>query len=226
MNAGEPNAVTAPQFKLAARGFATLFWGLALSLLLATGFLNVQVLSRSPLPAYVVGLAVALTGAALLRRVGPITPQWSRKSSHLLIAALLQVYFVPFVMWWQKLPHVSIFAANLGAAIIAAVWALRLISVLVIEISLATQDRTLYIEARIVAWLAGSLLLLVVLAAVIVLGTRYLPSQNWPAIIFHRAWIYWLRALLLMPVMLTLALCWTSKEHCLTGAYRMGRLAA
>jgi hypothetical protein len=226
MTAGASNDVSPMQLKLAARGFSTLFWGLALSLLLATGLLHVQALSHFPLPAYVVGLAVVLTGAMMLRRVGPITPRWVRGSRNLLVAALLEVYFVPFVVWWQKLPHVAIFAVNLSAAIVLAVWCLRLVSGLVLELSHAIQDRTLYIEARVVGWLAGFLLVVVALAAVVVLGARYLRPQDWPMIVFHRAWIYWLGAMLLMPVMLTLALCWEGKEHCLTGIYRMSRLGS
>ena len=214
-----PTGVVTAQWTRAARGFSCIFWGLALCVLLTTRFVRIFLFEHSRLPSHLPGLALVLLGAIMLHRAGPLTVQWKRHATSIMLAALFQVYLIPFVVWWKALPHFWLFAGNMLVLALATVWLLVAVAGGVANLARATQDQVLYYEAQMVKWIATLALTLTAGMLAFRLGIIMLRDGELGMASLHGA-IYalpgWLQIFILAPFLLVLAVTWEGKEHCIS----------
>lgn len=209
-----------------AQGFACLFWGLALALLLLTGALRISLLDSWLMPRHAPAVLVIVVGALLLWQSRGLSPGWPGRSYSLLLAVLAQVYLLPFFRWWQVAPQLAFFGANMAAMLLAVTWMLLAANLLAGELGHATGNPVLVIESRFCGWsvllLASALLALAVVDEVrevflrpLLAGQPLWLNTDGTA----RIWLL-LHILISLPILLTMATAWEARSQALTALAR------
>lgn len=212
-------APSAEQLLGAARGFSRIFWGIGTTLLILSNAVIVGFETYFVVPWHAIGLFLVLAGAGSLRRLQPLTGTWGRWSSLLFAAALLELYFVPFTMWWRALPAVRWYAFNMFLLIGVTLALLLLVNRLVAEAGAALNDRVLVAKGRIcegsvALFILGPALALLFFTLIANLGSDGTPAAvRAPAPAY--AWPAWVHFFILVPFLLTMGTAWDGKERCL-----------
>ena len=200
------------------RGFACLFWGLTLGLLLFTDALSVQVLQFVRFPSYLIGVAVAGWGLVLLSRAGMKGRLWRRHYRGMALMLALVAYMAPFNVWAQRLPYVNYLFAHQMALMLIVLLMLLFANAMVADIAQRLGDMTLRMEARGCNAVLALVLLLPALYAVVrtvhvatARGSSYYMEWLQVGLRFPR----FVFILLFFPVTLTLACLWKAGQICM-----------
>lgn len=198
------------------RGFACLFWGIPISLLVFSGLPDLRLGTHLYVPVHLFGLLLMYRGTLQLQRADLLTLRWGGLMRQLMLALVLQVYLSPFVFWWKRLPGVPLYQANLLLLAAAAMYTLRLVSRLAGEWGARLDDRVFRSEAAISGWtalgfLASPVLLVPAVLWLLLRGGRWeeglaLATQA------AAAWPRWTLLLFAVPASFTLAVAWKAKE--------------
>jgi hypothetical protein len=201
-----------------ARGFTGIFWGMLLGLLLFSKALRLQ-WNHIPIPSYILGVLLVFAGMLSLHTVSSLPGSWRRHVRMALVVLLLHAYFAPFVYWWQQIPDVSYFMLNVMILLFCSMWLLLLLNQLVLELSRALENNSLRMEAELCGWSVVFLLLLPYVFFVVYPTVAALRHDS--SVFFELAQLIqrlprWLLILSLLPFTLTMAVCWKTKEYCLS----------
>jgi hypothetical protein len=147
-----------------ARGGSFVVLGLTASLFLFTALPDLFT-PAVRLGIHALAALLVLTGAWWWWRLPPLSTAWLAWSRQFLAAAVLQVYLVPFVGWWLKLPHVAFFAVNVLAAALGLGWLLCALGGMLAESGRAMGDRHLALEGTVSAVLSPLCIVVPVLYA-------------------------------------------------------------
>jgi hypothetical protein len=202
----------------AARGFASLFWGLLACLLLFPGELDLRLGPQLRLPMYPAGMIAVYCGLSLLNRAGPLRPRWPATVRQAQFALVLLFYFIPFVAWWEEMPRKPLFLLNMTGMAVTVAWLLAAILRLCELSGELFGDRLFRAEARLCRWLV--LLLAAPVAAGFLAGAWLAgsyPGVFWMAAVTIRV-LFWMVVLSLLPFTLTLTMTWRAKELCFAAA--------
>lgn len=154
-------------------------------------------------------------------RMPPLSANWLRISEQFCIAVLLQVYMIPFAMWWRAAPRELFFGANVLLAFAALAWLLPLLGAMVVETGKITRDRLLVIVGRAAVWLSPLLVLVPLAVALVNAGALHEYTGRTGLLGALRISTLWPRgsgtALLFAPV-LVLAVCIEARLRCLRAA--------
>ena len=206
-----------------ARGLSALFWGLPATLVICAETAKADWLK--PL-----GMVPALTGASLLLyglwQMGSFQKQerpWRNALDRARIPGLVNLGLAPFLYWQNKMPEQPFFNAAVLALVLSALLFLFNLNLVLKQLSAMLPDETLRHEMRLFTalnrWLLVGLLLLA--AAYVVL----LHSARWQlALGDFSAWVnrlgFWaLTFLALLPLAMTMALIWKTKETILDSVF-------
>lgn len=206
----------------AARGFSCIFWGMAISLLLASGFLSVRAFTHLRIPSHLPGLILILTGAIFLHRSGMGSAYWVDRTNGLTMAAALMIYFTPFLAWWRRMPHEVLYHVNIIALAGVTLWFLVALHRLAEELGRARGNQILRVESRLCLWSSLALYLIPIAIMLIewlpgAIGSKAAGSDVIP--VYFIVWPRWVFAIFSMPFLLTMAVAWEAKEHCLGEAH-------
>ena len=220
----EPGRGPAPEILLRlARGYACIFWGIPLTLLLYLHRVRLGSPSRGllQLPGYVLGVVLIYWGLLLLYSVGEISPLWLRRVRRAIASVFLMVYFAPFVYWWQRLPYETFFLINILLLAVCAMWLLMLVNGTIEELAGLRGWHALRNLAEISAW---SVIFLMVLPFLALFLTSLASTVRFNGNLFaelaalQRRVPLWAAALPLVPCAATMTAAWRGKEHCLEAA--------
>ena len=196
-----------------ARGFSCIFWGVALTLLLASGTLDIRVVSFVHMPVYVFGVLLAYIGAVFLQRAGALSDAWALYVRLLLLLLLVEVYLAPFVYWWRKMPHALYFNLNVSALILCTAWGMFIVNRLAGEAGALLHDRTFVFETRVAGWLSAAFMLIPLAHALYATIVAAIETNGYVAYTFDPPpWVY---VLSVLPFGTTMAVAWKMKERCL-----------
>lgn len=201
-----------------ARAFSCVFWGILLGLLLFFNALRFHLWSFVPVPPYVVGVILVYVGAVLMYTTGKLTPRWSGRVRRLLVVLFLQVYFTPFVYWWQRQPTVNYYAVNLLGLLLSGLLVLLLTNQLAEEVALALHDPVFRVEAAVCGWAVILLLLLPFTAAsvyAVAAAIRHGADLYSLLLFIGRKVPRGVGFVLILPFTMTMASAWKAKESCL-----------
>ncbi len=197
-----------------ARGFLLLFWSIPVALVLTQGLVEIPLIRDIHMPSYVVGLCIAYAGVFLLRKAGPLTPRWMKRTRDSMALLLIQVYLAPFYPWWTRSPQNGYYTANMLAMVMAAAWLLYTLNMTAAEWSRVVHHADFRIESELAAWvsLPTSLLPCIGIFAS-ALAAMELPIPDEPP----SSWIYseWIRRLELLypfPYLLTALVQWRARS--------------
>ncbi|MBU0676947.1 MAG: hypothetical protein KJ626_02430 [Verrucomicrobia bacterium] len=220
MRENESHPHTRPvQLLYATKGFARVFWGIFVALLLFAGIASINFKMYVYLPSYILGTLTVYWGLTYLHAVGPLTPDWLKRIRIAFTAVFLQIYFSPFVYWWEKSPHGNYFMCNILALAFVTFWLLLTLNQLVRDLAIALNDRAFRAEAQLCVW---SVVLLAILPlagitafglyAMIKYSTTLYSVLLLPGTSLVPHWIY---GLFLFPFTFTMVCAWKAQNRCL-----------
>jgi len=210
--------LTPGQLLALARGFSRIFWGIGLAVLLITGFLNIRLMNALAISPHILGVLIVVAGTFRLYRADPPIDGWTTRTRLLFAAALLQIYLVPFLTWWRKMPDVKLYAANVFVLVLVTLWLLSLTNKLVADVGDALGNRLLSIEARLCELSAAFFILgpaFCVLFYTLLSSLRTEGGAYTIQVSVRYAWPLWVHVFFAIPFVLTMASAWEAKEACL-----------
>lgn len=197
------------------RGFACVFWGLLTALVLF--FANSSIaFFGTRIPAYAAGSALAAWGIFVLHDAGRVSRAWTRRSKAALCLLALQVYFAPFVAWWQARPDVTYLLVNWLCLLLTGMLGLFCINLLIAEGHRLLNAREGRMESL---WFAASVAVLMIVpffilvAGLVVSMLRRhtsLYAEMWSMMLRTPAWAY---VVVAVPCALTLLATWKAKNR-------------
>jgi hypothetical protein len=199
-----------------ARGLSALFWGLPVALLVCAETARADWLKPlGLLPALAVN-ALLLYGLWLMGAFQKQERPWRSALDRAKLLALVNFGLSPFIYWHNKMPEQIFFSAVVMLLVLSGVLFLFNLNLVLKRLGAMLPDETLRQETRQFTVLNRWLLVVLLLFAVVYAGLVQMPpaSSNFGAL---RGWFergsYWLLIFFaLLPLAMTMALIWKTKE--------------
>lgn len=206
------------------RGLSALFWGLPIALVVCVWTAQTQQLRPFKFLPPMASLALLLYGLVLLGRFQPHERIWRRALDQALLLAMINFGLAPFIYWWSKMPTQPFFTSIVELLTLTGQVFLIHLNQVLLRLSTMLPDETLRAEVRqftpINRILFGTSTLLT--AAYILLDKTGVtpPSYLQDIILVIEDKILWLLvAFILLPLAMTMALIWKTKETILESVF-------
>lgn len=208
-----------------ARGLSALFWALPVTLLVCFHTARSQ-----PLTPYGALPPLLSTGWILygLWLVGDFQKQervWRRTLDRARLLALVNFGLSPFLFWWGRVPSQLFFLVVVLVLTFSGVLFLCSLNSVVQRLGAMLPDETLRQETRAFTRLNHALLGFTVMAGLIALALRAFQGEDLPVWLYafrtllNRSSIFLLVPLVLLPLAMTMALLWKTKEVILDSVF-------
>jgi len=206
-----------------ARGLSALFWGLPAALIACADTARTEVLRPF-------GIVPALAANALLLfglwQMGSFQKQerpWRNILDRAKLLALVNLGLCPFLYWQNRMPGVPFFDTSVLVLILSALLFLFNLNGVIKQLGAMLPDETLRQETRLFAlldrWLIVVLVFLAVAYAVMLQDPR-LPAMLGERFDLLETFGFWaLVFFALLPLAMTMALIWKTKETILDGVF-------
>jgi len=222
-----PDALTNPQLLRAlgklARGLSALFWGLPAALLVSAETARAEWLK--PL-GFLPALAVNALLVYGLWQMGDFQKQerpWRNALDRAQLLALVIFGLCPFIYWHNKMPEQIFFSAAVAVLELSAVLFLFNLNLVLKRLGAMLPDETLRSETRQFTALNRWLLVALLFFAIAFVALIQLPHPSLPVgrllIWLNRASNLLLIFFILLPLAMTMALIWKTKEVILDAVF-------
>ena len=206
------------------RGLSVLFWGLPVALIVC-----VQTAKTEWFKSFGVGPPLAVMGLLVygLWQLGHFQRQerpWRNALDRAQLLGLVNAGLSPFLYWWNKIPAHPFFVAVVTLMAATSLLFLSHLNLVLQRLSAMLPDETLRLETKQFATLNRILLLITLLLAAV-----YLSLSRWPAplprwaasflYILDQGNLWFLIFLVLLPLAMTMALIWKTKEVILDSVF-------
>ncbi len=207
-----------------ARGLSALFWGLPIALVVCVWTAQTQRLRLFGVVPCVAALGLLLYGLVLLGKFQPQERVWRRALDQALLLAMINLGLAPFLHWWSKIPQHPFFTAVVELFVLTAFIFLIHLNQVLLRLSTMLPDETLRSEARQFTPLNRTLFAastLLTVAYVFLDRTGVAPPVYLQSIIAAvEEKILWLLVpFVLLPLAMTMALIWKTKETILESVF-------
>src|SRR5471032_1440343 len=211
-----PNAELLRSLGKLARGLSALFWGLPASLLVCAETARFEFLKPVEIIPALVANSLLLFG---LWQMGDFQKQerpWRNALDRAKIFGLVNLGLTPFLYWQNKMPEQPFFDAAVLALALSAIFFLFNLNVVLKQLGAMLPDETLRQETRqftvLNRWLLVALLLFAT-AYVVLLHDPRLPAALGALFLWVNRFSFWaLTFFALLPLAMTMALIWKTKE--------------
>lgn len=219
-----PNPELLPSLGKLVRGLSALFWGLPASLVVCVETARTDWLkSFGFIPAF------AATGLLLfgLWQMGDFQKQerpWRHALDRAKLLGLVNFGLCPFLFWHSRMPLEPFFTAAVLVLILSAVLFLFNLNVVLKQLGAMLPDETLRQETLLFTaldrWLLSFLLLLGVAYAIFLHASERPVEFGLLIVWLHRLGLWLLTFFALLPLAMTMALLWKTKETILDSVFR------
>lgn len=198
------------------RGFSRVFWGLALTAVLLLSHARIEIFSGVHLPTFLLGTIIHFWGLLTLWRAGAVSASWRARLGLAMVLVLLEIYFIPFVRWWNAMPYVSFFTINVGVMALAAILLLYLTNLIAADLFRRLAMKGERLEARLYA---GSVVLFVAVPLSVAIAFAIISAHRYETIfldeLFEAVHCFpvWLYVIVTIPYSLTLAILWKARDR-------------
>jgi len=206
-----------------ARGLSALFWGLPASLVIC-----VETARTDWLNSFGLIPALAATGLLIfgLWQMGDFQKQerpWRNALDRAKLLGLVNFGLSPFLYWHNRMPRETFFNAAIFVLVLSAVLFLFNLNVVLKQLGAMLPDETLRHETGLFTalnrWLLA-LLFLLSIAYVVLLHVSQTPLEIGILILWlNRLGLWLLTFLALLPLAMTMALIWKTKETILDSVF-------
>jgi hypothetical protein len=228
-DASQPNPQLLRSLGRLVRGLSALFWGLPIALIICFHTARADSLkSMGILP------PMAATGWLLygLWHLGDFQPQervWQHALGRARLLAMILFGLSPFLYWWNRLPTVWMYSLMVALAGFNALLFLLSLNLVLQRLGAMLPDEGLRLEIRQFTGLNFNLLVAMLLLAVITYVLAQLPTRGLPLwllqvrTLLDRGTLWVVIPLFLLPLAMTMALLWKTKEVILDSVFTGGR---
>lgn len=218
-----PNAELMRSLGRLVRGLSALFWGLPATLVICFHTAKAEAL-RS------LGMWPATACTALLVyglwQIGAFQKQervWRNALDLARILSLVNLGLSPFLYWWNKVPYNTFFYVMVLLMVLSALLFLASLNLALQRLGAMLPDEALRLETKQFTTLNLNLL-----GATVLLGTAYFALGQIPnlplyfqavMVVLDRGSFWFLILLVLLPLAMTMALIWKTKEVILDSVF-------
>jgi len=205
------------------RGLSALFWGLPAAMIICVG-----TAAGGWLRAFSVAPVLVTTGLLLygLWQLGDFQPQerpWRLALDRARLVALVNCGLSPFLYWWNKVPENQFFGVVVAMLAVTGLLFLFNLNLVIARLGEMLPDETLRMETRQFTQLNRVLLITLVFLVALFLFLSQMPALP-PALLVVFAGMQrfsqtFLMLLVLLPLSLTMALIWKTKEVILDSVF-------
>ena len=205
------------------RGLSSLFWGLPIALIVCIGTASAGWFEVYGIIPPLVTTGLLAFGLWQLDTFQKQERPWRSALDRAKVFALINVGLSPFVFWWNHGPALSIFDISVGVLALSGWFFLYSLNTVLVRLGAMLPDETLRHETRQFTSLNQILLLVLLLLVVLHLAMmriRHVPQQFETVLILWSRGGPWLLILLtLLPLAMTMALIWKTKEVILESVF-------
>jgi hypothetical protein len=210
-----------------ARGLSALFWGLPIALIVCAETAKAEWFKS-------LGVVPPLAATSLLVyglwQMGHFQTQeriWRHALDRAQFLGLVNVGLSPFLYWWSQIPDNPFFFAVVMLLAATGLLFLSQLNQVLQRLGAMLPDETLRLETRQFTTLNRVLLLIILLLIVFYLlltrPPQFLPLwANTILSTLERGSMWFLILLILLPLAMTMALIWKTKEVILESVFRVG----
>jgi hypothetical protein len=218
-----PNADLMRSLGRLVRGLSALFWGLPIALIVCFHTAKAEAF-RS----FGIGPPLLTTGLLVfgLWQLGDFQKQervWRAALDRARILSLVNFFLSPFLYWWNKMPSNAFFFAMLLVMTFSSMFFLGSLNLVLRRLGAMLPDEALRLETRQFTALNLNLLFATFLIALFYLALGQFHSlPRWLAImmaVLDRGSFWFLILLVLLPLAMTMALLWKTKEVILDNVF-------
>ncbi len=218
-----PNAELMRSLGRLVRGLSALFWGLPLALVVCVWTAHPQWLRPFGLAPPMVCTGLLVYGLAQLSAFQKQERVWRNALDRARILSLVNFGLSPFLYWWSRLPNNGFFLAMVLLLALCGLMFLGCLNLVLQRLGAMLPDEALRLETRQFTVLNLNLLL-----ATFLLGLAYfglLQFRKLPvwlaavAMVLERGSPWFMVVLVLLPLAMTMALLWKTKEVILDSVF-------
>jgi hypothetical protein len=206
-----------------ARGLSALFWGLPVALVACVETGRASLLKPFGMIPSLVAIGLLLYGLWQMGRFQKQERPWRNALDRAKLLGLVNFGLCPFLYWQNKMPQESFFNAAVLVLLLAALLFLFNLNVVLKQLGAMLPDETLRQETRqftaLNRWLLVALLLLAT-AYLVLMNDPRLPAKFGALFLWINRFSFWvLTFFALLPLAMTMALLWKTKEVILDGVF-------
>jgi hypothetical protein len=218
-----PNAELLRSLGQLARGLSALFWGLPATLVIYAETARATWLKPLGIIPALVATGLLLYGLWQMGRFQKQERPWRNALDRAKLAGLVNFGLCPFLYWQNKMPDQPLFNAAVFLLVLSAILFLFNLNVVLKQLGAMLPDETLRQETRqftaLNRWLLVALLLCAT-AYVVLLHDPRLPAQLGVLFLWINRFSFWALTLFaLLPLAMTMALIWKTKEVILDSVF-------
>jgi hypothetical protein len=218
-----PNAELLRSLGQLARGLSALFWGLPAALIICAETARASLLKPLGILPALIATGLMLYGLWQMSRFQKQERPWRHALDRAQLPGLINFGLCPFLYWQNKMPQEAYFNTAVFALLLSAVIFLFNLNVVLKQLGAMLPDETLRQETRqftaLNRWLLVGLLLCAS-AYVVLLHDPRLPASLGSLFVWINRFSFWaLTFFALLPLAMTMALIWKTKEVILDGVF-------
>jgi hypothetical protein len=222
-----PNAELLPSLGRLVRGLSALFWGLPFALVVCFNVAKTDLLKALGVLPPLVTTGLLVFG---LWQLGDFQKQervWRLALDRARVFGLINFGLSPFLYWWNKIPANTFFLAMVLVLTFSGLLFLGCLNLVLRRLGAMLPDEALRTETRQFTALNLNLLFVTFLFALVYLGlTQFQTLPLWLGVlvtVLDRGFFWFLVLLVLLPLAMTMALLWKTKEVILDNVFSGSR---
>jgi hypothetical protein len=222
-----PNAELLRSLGRLVRGLSALFWGLPITLIVCVYTTKAESLKTFGFVPPMVTTGLLVYG---LWQLGDFQKQervWRTALDRARVLSLINFGFSPFIYWWNRVPNNTFFLLIVLLMGLSALLFLVSLNLVLRRLGAMLPDESLRLETKQFTALNLNLLLATFLLVVLYLALaqmRELPPWLFLAVaVLERGSTWFLILLVLLPLAMTMALLWKTKEVILENVFGAGQ---
>ena len=222
-----PNAELLRSLGRLVRGLSALFWGLPISLIVCFHTAKADALKSFGIVPPLLTTGLLVFG---LWQLGDFQKQervWRLALDRARVFSLINFGLSPFLYWWNKIPSNTFFLAMVLLLTFSGLLVLGSLNLVLRRLGAMLPDEALRLETRQFTALNLNLLFATLLISLIYLGLSQFHAlpfwMNIIAAVLDRGSFWFLILLVLLPLAMTMALLWKTKEVILDNVFGASR---
>jgi hypothetical protein len=223
MSDAPPNPELLRSLGRLARGLSALFWGLPASLVICVETAKTDWLKPLGIIPALVTMGLLLYGLWQMSDFQKQERPWRNTLDRAKLLGLVNLGLCPFLYWHNKMPHELFFIAAVFVLVLSAAIFLFDLNIVLKQLAAMLPEETLRHEMRLFTalnrWLIVGLLFLGI-AYVVLTSTSQLPLElGMLSVWFNQISLWTLTLFALLPLAMTMALIWKTKEIILDSVF-------
>jgi hypothetical protein len=223
----EPNTELLRSLGRLVRGLSALFWGLPIALIVCVHTAKAESLKSFGIAPPLLTTALLAYGLWQLEGFQKQERVWRVALDRARLLSLINFGLSPFLYWWNKVPANTFFLAMVALMILSALLFLTSVNLVLRRLGAMLPDEALRLETRQFTTLNLNLLGVTLGLALLYVGAgQFQGLPPWLATVLsvmEQRSLWFLILLVLLPLAMTMALLWKTKEVILDNVFGASR---